>query len=378
MQSPETDRPWRLRRPFLALGAVALGIVALAVIGAFIIAWSGVYSVAASRGHWPLVESLLRFGMVNSVRAHAPQSQPPNLDDGDMIQLGAAHYHEGCAPCHGAPGLRADPVAQAMLPAPPDLRDHVPLWTDQELFWIIKNGLKYTGMPSWPTQDRDDEVWTVVAFVRKLPDLEPHEYASLALGADGHSPQIESGPADAFAITIHTCARCHGAKGRRPASGLVPILHGQPAEWIANVLQAYATGARHSGIMQPHAAKLNTDVAAKMADFYSGLNAPHEGERPRGEGDVEAGRQIAHEGVKEAGVPGCVNCHSADRSTKFPRLHGQSERYIALQLNAWRNGKEGSSGTHAIMAPLARRLNAKQVADVAAYFASRAPGGGTP
>lgn len=375
MQSPEISRYWVLRRPFMAIGALAVGMAALAAFAAFVIAWSGLYSVAASRGHWALMERFLRFGMVNSVRTHAPQTKPPSLDDNGMIQLGAAHYHEGCAPCHGAPGMRADPVAQAMLPAPPDLRDHVPLWTDQELFWIIKNGLKYTGMPAWPTQDRDDEVWTVVAFVRKLPKVEPHEYAALALGAEASAPRIDSAAPDSVRTAILTCARCHGANGQGPASELVPILHGQPADWLANVLNDYATGARHSGIMQPLAAKLNTDLAGKLADFYSSLNAPGAGARREEEGRIEAGRQIAHDGVKDAGVPGCVNCHSADRSTRFPRLEGQSERYIALQLDAWRNGKEGSSGTHDVMAPLARRLTAQQVRDVAAYFASRGPGG---
>ena len=64
------------------------------------------------------------------------------------------------------------PTAREMLPPPPDLSKAAPQWKERELFWIVKNGLKYTGMPAWPSRQRDDEVWAVVAFLRRLPDLD--------------------------------------------------------------------------------------------------------------------------------------------------------------------------------------------------------------
>ena len=59
-----------------------------------------------------------------------------------------------------------------MLPPPPDLKDKVGLWRDGELFWIVKHGLKYAGMPGFPSLHRDDEIWAVVAFLRRLPSLD--------------------------------------------------------------------------------------------------------------------------------------------------------------------------------------------------------------
>jgi mono/diheme cytochrome c family protein len=55
-----------------------------------------------------------------------------------------------------------------MLPQPPDLADVVGEWNNAQLFRIVKHGVRFTGMPAWPMQDRDDEVWAMVAFLREL------------------------------------------------------------------------------------------------------------------------------------------------------------------------------------------------------------------
>ena len=55
-----------------------------------------------------------------------------------------------------------------MLPPPPELSKAAKEWKDEELFWIVKHGIKYTGMPSWVAAERDDEVWSVVAFLKRL------------------------------------------------------------------------------------------------------------------------------------------------------------------------------------------------------------------
>src|SRR5690606_5450415 len=143
--------------------------------------------------------------------------------DDDLVRLGAGHYHAGCAYCHGAPGLPITPVAEHMLPAPPVLTGRVFEWTDQELFWLVKHGLKYTGMPGWPVQDRDDEVWALVAFLRTLPDATGEDYRNLALAGVDIEPQggedIATGSAP---DTVSACARCHGGARSGPTSRLVP------------------------------------------------------------------------------------------------------------------------------------------------------------
>jgi mono/diheme cytochrome c family protein len=118
------------------------------------------------------VEWLLAFSMRQSVETHTIGITAPRLDDANLVRLGAAHFHGGCAYCHGAPGTPISPTAKHMLPAPPELSAAVKDWTATELFWIVKHGIKYTGMPSWAALERDDEVWAVVAFLQKLPALD--------------------------------------------------------------------------------------------------------------------------------------------------------------------------------------------------------------
>ena len=213
------------------------GLAGLAL-AAFVVAWSGIFNVAASRGHWAFVEWFLAFGMRNSVELRAMAIQPPPLDDPNLVTLGAAHFHGGCAFCHGTPGTILNPIARHMLPSPPDLKTSMRSWMDGELFWIVKHGLKYTGMPGWVALERADEIWAVVAFLKQMPNIDSAKYRALALG----SVQLPGQTGEQLA-TIESnrqaagaCARCHGAEDVGPSSALVPLLHGQPAEFLAKAL----------------------------------------------------------------------------------------------------------------------------------------------
>lgn len=357
----------------IAAGAAALAL--LAASGGVLVAWSGLYSVAASKGHWLVIDRFLRFGMMNSVETHAPDVEPPPLDDADLIRLGAAHYYAGCAYCHGAPGLAMTPVAQHMLPAPPDLTSHVSLWTDQELFWLVKHGLKYTGMPGWPVQNRDDEVWAVVAFLRQMPDMTQQTYRDLALAEVEAEPQggeeIARGNAP---DAVSACARCHGDEAGPPKSELVPVLHGQPREMLENALRAYLSGERSSGIMQTAASGLSSDEVAELAVYYAGL------EPPRRTIDTAAlsghGRELAESGDPARRIPACMSCHSESALPVYPRLAGQNARYIANRLKAWQAGQTARTDTAAIMVPIARLLTDDDIAAVSDYFSSLPPAGG--
>jgi cytochrome c553 len=356
----------------------ALGILVLAVpAGAVLVAWFGLYDVAASRGHWRITDLFLRFGMENSVRARAPDIQPPRLDNPDLIRLGAGHFHHGCAYCHGAPGIPLDPISQHMLPPPPDLKDKAGEWTDQELFQLIKHGLKYTGMPGWPAQQRDDEVWALVAFVRHLPSLDADGYRMLVLG--GLRVETPGGrelaTRDTSIDAAGACARCHGAEDRMPASALVPRLHGQPAEMLRAALDAFASDQRHSGIMQSIAAGLTPEMRQRLAQYYAGLPVPPpQGPVSVDAGLVERGRRLAADGDAAAQIPVCNGCHNAGTLPLYPRLAGQNAPYLANQLRLWRSGARGGNAeTAAIMAPVAKRLDDQQINELAAYYASLSP-----
>lgn len=359
------------------LKAIVGGLVLLVLAGVggvLLAAWLGLYNVAASAGHWHITEALLRFGMENSVKARASDAPPPNLDDADLIRLGAGHFHGGCAQCHGAPGAPVDPIARSMLPPPPDLAQSTVRWRDQELFWIVKHGIKYAGMPAWPASGRDDEVWALVAFLRRLPGLDEVSYRKLAMGevyaagpASGRA--LATGQADTEAVAA--CARCHGAD-QPPPGTLVPSLHGQPKDMLTAALQAYAQGRRQSGIMQTIAAGLPPEAAVGLAEHYSSLPPqPRASPAPLNPAQIERGRKLAEAGNPESEIPPCLSCHGQDGLPLYPRLAGQPARYLEGRLERWRAGLNDGTATGALMAPIARRLSAGQAADVAAYFANR-------
>lgn len=364
---PLVSRPRLIRTiRFTLYGVIAI------VLGGFLFAWSGLYSVAASRGHFALTNAILTFGMRNSVKTHALGIEAPQTYSNDLSTLGAAHFHDGCAYCHGAPGIPTDPIAQSMLPSPPDLSTATREWRDGELFWIIKHGIKYTGMPAWVAAQRDDEVWAMVAFLRQLPALDAAGYRELALGGLSIRPQIgrEIATTEDTSGAMSACARCHGADGRGPKSQMVPVLHGQPAEFLIAALEDFAAGRRASGIMQPVASGLSPGERERVARYYAGLARPSAPNRLESAAAVERGRELAMRGDPNAKIPACMTCHNTAALNAYPRLPEQNATYMVNRLRNWRKGITSSSATDAIMAPIARSLNEQQIDDVAAYFAS--------
>ena len=356
---------------------IVIGAVALMIGGGLallLFAWSGIYNVAASRGHFVITSRLLEIGMRNSVKTHSAGLTAPSLHDENMVRLGAGIYAGGCAMCHGAPGTPPNPIYQRMLPAPPGLPEHVGRWDDEHLFWIVKHGIKYAGMPGWVSQQRDDEVWSVVAFLRKLPEMDLAAYRSLsrapfgdalgdpnALAANGGSPT--------------QCARCHDSDAGPPQSRLVPKLAGLTQEYIERSLREYASDARASGVMQPIAATLDEKDLSTLAAYFSKLPPKSAASGPQASPDaIERGKLIAEQGSAATNVPACVSCHGGGALATYPRLDGQHAPYVRGQLRLWRQGVRGATGEGAIMAPIAKALSEAQIEDVAAYYESLPPG----
>ena len=358
-------------RRVVRLALYALG--GLTFLG-FLFLWSGLYSVAASRGHWAVMELLLTFAMRNSVKTHALGIEAPPLNNPDLVTLGAGHFHSSCAFCHGALGVPISPIAQSMLPPPPDLKSNMRDWRDRELFWIVKNGIKYTGMPAWAAQQRDDEVWALVAFLRRLPTLDANSYRELAMGGLRIPPQSGRALAttESTSAASGACARCHGSERDGPDSGLVPVLHGQPLEFLTSALEAYANRRRASGIMQPVASDLARDEMDRVARYYAGLLPPSRPPAllPDATAAFERGRRLAEQGDPAAKIPACISCHDARALPIYPRLAGQNAAYMVNRLRLWKAVLTPGTETEAIMAPVARTLSDRQIDDVSAYFTS--------
>jgi mono/diheme cytochrome c family protein len=170
-------------RSFLVSLAVA---IALVVIGGLIFIYSGVFDVAASDPHWPITRWVFDTVRIRSIKAHAAGIEaPPGLDDPAKLVVGTEHFAAHCAVCHGAPGVPKSDIARGLNPQPPDLKEISTLYTPPELHWILKHGIRMTGMPSWADHS-DEELWATVAFIEKLPSMTPDEYGKLVMASIAH------------------------------------------------------------------------------------------------------------------------------------------------------------------------------------------------
>jgi len=160
---------------WLALACVAIGG------GLYGWAYSGSYDVGADASHWKLTSELLATVRDRSIAAHSAGLQVPQLDDSQLISTGAAHYSEMCVECHRAPGMDESEMRQGLYPEPPDLTRGSP--PPAESFWVIKHGLKMSGMPAWGKTHDDHKIWAMVAFLQKLPTLDATSYAALTEAA---------------------------------------------------------------------------------------------------------------------------------------------------------------------------------------------------
>jgi cytochrome c553 len=356
----------------------------VAAFGGLLFVTSGIMPIKASSRHWAITAWFLNFAMRRSVVTHSFGTRVPALDDVALVAKGATHYEFGCRPCHGSPDFAQPAIAQQMTPPPPHLPWVIPQWQAKELFYIVKHGVKFTGMPAWPAQQRDDEVWAMVAFLQKLPNLTPEQYQELARGKKATGAVIDelSGPNNPPQAVSESCARCHGwdAGGRGLSS--FPILARQRPIYLFASLLAYARGERHSGIMQPIAAGLSRQTMSELARYYasfdSGLGATassDSGSKKNTElrSAIERGREIAMRGMPSQRLPACAACHgpsSTPRNPIYPQLAGQYAEYLALQIMLFKKGSRGGTPYAHLMRLVASRLTPEQVHDVARYYAS--------
>ena len=174
------------RRWWLVAWSLLLLVAAVAVA-----IYAGLYNIAADVPHTQPVYWLLDTVRERSVTARAQNiAVPNNLDDPNRISRGAGQYAEMCSGCHLAPGMKRTEISQGLYPRAPELRRKTDL-TPAEQFWIVKHGVKMTGMPAWGVTHDDELLWDVVAFVRKLPELTPEQYETMVKNAPKHEELME-------------------------------------------------------------------------------------------------------------------------------------------------------------------------------------------
>lgn len=184
-----------MKKIVLILLVILLAAVA-AVVG---FVYSGVAEVAATKPHSAVVEWFLTTTREHAIERRIADLEVPDLADESLFETGLAHYHEMCVSCHGAPGLERSEIGRGLNPSPPDLATAT--LTEEEAaesFWIIRHGLRMTGMPAFGPTHSDEEIWGLVAVQKRLADLTPEDYARRVeeLGDHGHGADPGKGEAD--------------------------------------------------------------------------------------------------------------------------------------------------------------------------------------
>ena len=163
----------------LAIQTVILAILIL-IASIIPVIFFGAFNVSAQWEDPPWLKELIIATREASIEKRAEDIDVPKLGTVEQIENGFRSYREMCAVCHVPPGGTKSPIALGLKPAPPDLsvvRDHA--MSESELFWIIKNGIRMTGMPAWGASHGDDELWDIVSFVKALPGIDAAGYQKL-------------------------------------------------------------------------------------------------------------------------------------------------------------------------------------------------------
>ncbi|WP_198045887.1 c-type cytochrome [Novosphingobium aquimarinum] len=390
--------------PLLAVSAV------LALIAA-IIALTGIIAFPASVPDPKGFERIVHGSFKNMVAQHSDGIEAPaDLDAQWRIMFGAGHFARVCASCHGAPGLGQNPIVMGMRPRPQYLPAVVRKFSPSELFWIVKHGVKFTAMPAYPHQVRDDEIWSIVAFLRQLDTMTPQTYLNLAYGAadpalpnagrgdvlgsrQPYSVINDAGSHDEFSYTwpamtfqdtaltgdpITTCAGCHGANGIGRDRAMFPNLTIQSPAYLGAALRAFARGSRPSGAMQAVAVQLTDRQIDRLAEHFGNRFAPPANRPQASQAQLALGRTLERQGVPERKVAACSSCHGVEGASPlgFPRLAGQNPEYLRQQLHLFQTGRRGSTEGYNPMNAEAHNLTDTQIDAISVFYASQPAGPG--
>ncbi len=162
--------------------------IVVAAIGGLSFLYSGLYPIGADVPHTKLTYWALETLRERSIARASRDLQVPDLNDPSLLLAGGADYNDMCALCHLKPGKDKSDMSQGLYPKPPNLAKD----TDEHghsheessdqaqearrRFWIIKHGIKASGMPAWGVTHDDKRIWAMVAFLQRLPQLTEQQY----------------------------------------------------------------------------------------------------------------------------------------------------------------------------------------------------------
>ena len=226
----------------LAILAVLAALGAAAGAG---VVWLGLYDISATDQHLRPTYAVLDVALRRSALRRAVEPLPADFDAPRRIPAGAAIYRDHCVQCHGAPGVAPEPFALGLTPSAANLALTGREWEAGQIFWVVSEGLKMTGMPAWRFRFPQDDLWSLTAFVkRELPRLSPEEWRELAARTPAHEHRAEApaGEPDPdrgrTAMLQYACVTCHEIPGVVGANAPVgpPLARMATRDYIAGIL----------------------------------------------------------------------------------------------------------------------------------------------
>jgi len=158
---------------------LAAGLILLVVGAALFTRWI-LHEGLSARATPSRIETFLaRNARGLSIPGDAKNAANPVADSAEVQRDARLHFADHCAVCHGNDGSGDNPMGRGLYPKPPDLRgERAQRLSDGELFWIIENGVRFTGMPAFGGSSEhanSEDSWKLVRFIRHLPQLTAEE-----------------------------------------------------------------------------------------------------------------------------------------------------------------------------------------------------------
>jgi len=218
-----TFKRFRLPRTLKIVLATLASAAVVLLIGMAGVIRAGWYDVSATAQHWQVSFSTLELAMRWSVRHHAKDVTAPPFTSA-LVLRGAVVYHQQCVQCHGAPGVAPQAIGLSLQPQPGPLVHMMQRWKPEEVYWIVSNGIKMSGMPAWRYRLSAQDMWAVTALVARLPALSPPDYAALLQVAQNSAAGNQTSPGmerqiatsverGKLAIAQYACQSCHQIPG---------------------------------------------------------------------------------------------------------------------------------------------------------------------
>lgn len=254
----------KLNKRFYSIAALVLLLISA---GAFSLVYFGVYNVSALTGHTTLVYKFLEHARIQAVDARIDK-KVPELSGFDWKNSALENYQRHCISCHGAPGVAPEPFSLGMMPPPSAIVRVARQRSPAELYWVIENGIKMSGMPAWKYRLSKAEIWELVALIKVLPTLSKAQYAQLTeshrdleanvtqtpLEKRFSQPRARQEISGRVALQQYNCSSCHVIDGiasasyhvgpplrnmvnRRYIAGTLPTTRENLVKWIMNPTQ---------------------------------------------------------------------------------------------------------------------------------------------